>query len=183
MATNLDKLYFKITADGTVINDLNSIKHDGLYTSITVDPPGNFTLYQMESQMVKYYNTFLTEYSNCVSSTTPNNIQPIINCPDATGPLFQAQNMQAIIKKAVENIPSGSQIDKTSYDTSYNYILSNYNNLVDKRNLLDQQMKDIQKTSDSVHSMYKGSYDSSIYSQILLTVLATSVVYYIFVKL
>lgn len=109
----------------------------------------------------------------------------LTSCPSAKTALIQARNMQLILNSAIEKIPSNltSGINQDTVNTNYNSILSKYNNLVDTRSKLDQQMKDIQKTSDSVYSMYKGSYDSTMYSQILLTVLATSLIYYVFVKL
>jgi hypothetical protein len=109
----------------------------------------------------------------------------LTDCPYAETALIQARNMELILKSAIEKIPGSvkGDINQGKVDASYNYILSNYNNLVNTRSKLDQQMKDIQKTSDSVYSMYKGSYDSTMYSQILLTVLATSLIYYVFVKL
>jgi hypothetical protein len=192
MATNLDNCYFTIT--NPTITDLTGIKSNGIYNPIpavtynttnsgtSTQPSGNFTVYQMESQMVKFYNTFLTEYSNCFDNIkTPNDMDKLTSCPSAQTALIKAQNMQKILDSAIEKIPASIKGDIN--DASYNYILSNYNNLVNTRSKLDQQMKDIQKTSDSVYSMYKGSYDSTMYSQILLTVLATSLIYYVFVKL
>lgn len=195
MATNLDNCYFTIT--NPTITDLNTIKSDTIYSStptvtydngnsgLSTQPTNSFTVYQMENQMVKFYNTFLTEYSKCVNSVTPSTMDSLTNCPNADTALIQARNLELILKSAIEKIPSSvkENIVQGKVDTSYNYILSNYNNLVNTRSKLDQQMKDIQKTSDSVYSMYKGSYDSTMYSQILLTVLATSLIYYVFVKL
>jgi len=194
MATNLDNCYFTITG----ISDLTEIKSDGIYSSIpevtynttasgkSTQPPGNFTVYQMEHQTVQFYNTFLTEYSKCSKNiNTSNCMDKLTDCPIAKTALIQARNMQLILDSAIGKIPSNltSDITQGKVDASYNYIISHYNNLVDTRSKLDQQMKDIQKTSDSVYSMYKGSYDSTMYSQILLTVLATSLIYYVFVKL
>jgi hypothetical protein len=198
MATNLDNCYFTIKADNKDITDLTEIKSNGIYNPTptvtynttnsgkSTQPPGNFTVYQMEHQTIQFYNTFLTEYSNCFDNIkTPNDMDKLTSCPSAKTALIRAQNMQLILDSAIGKIPSNltSGITQGKVDASYNYILSNYNNLVNTRSKLDQQMKDIQKTSDSVYSMYKGSYDSTMYSQILLTVLATSLIYYVFVKL
>jgi len=192
--TNLDKCYFTITG----ISNLTEIKSDGIYNPIpevtynttdsgkSTQPPGNFTVYQMEHQTIQFYNTFLTEYSNCSKNiNTSNCMDKLTDCPSAQTALIQAQNMQKILDSAIGKIPDNltSGINQDTVNTKYNYIISHYNNLVDTRSKLDQQMKDIQKTSDSVYSMYKGSYDSTMYSQILLTVLATSLIYYVFVKL
>ena len=124
----------------------------------------------------------MTEYSSCVSSITPNN-GGFDTCPNAQTALIKAKNMQYILSQAIGKIPSNLQTTGTIYDASYQYITTNYNKLLTNRNQLDQQMKDIQKSSDSVYSTYKGSHDSTMYSQILLTVLATSLIYYVFIKL
>ena len=217
MATNLDNLYFTITETNKItdLNDISrtlyigAVKQGGLYQTepnthpTTTNPAiaisgnsggtpssGDFTLYQMENQLTKNINTFLTEYSKCVSSITPSfysNARGMTVCSSADVALIKAQNMQYILKYALDPtnnfIPSNLQIDKRLYDASYQYITSNYNKLLTNRNQLDQQMKDIQKSSDSVYSTYKGSHDSTMYSQILLTVLATSLIYYVFIKL
>ena len=78
MATNLDNLYFTIT--NPTITDLTQIKSDseyssGNYPTVEVDNTnsgkspisGDFTVYQMENQLTKNTNTFLTEYSSCVT--------------------------------------------------------------------------------------------------------------------
>jgi hypothetical protein len=194
MATDLGNCYFTIQD----INDLTNIKSDDIYSSTptvsyndtdsgnSTQPSGNFTVYQMEHQTIQFYNTFLTEYSKCFTNIkNPNDMDNLTSCPSAKTALIQARNMQLILNSAIEKIPSNltSGINQDTVNTNYNSILSKYNNLVDTRSKLDQQMKDIQKTSDSVYSMYKGSYDSTMYSQILLTVLATSLIYYVFVKL
>lgn len=194
MATNLDNLYFTIT--NPTITDLTQIKSDseyssGNYPTIEVDTTnsgnlpvsGNFTVYQMENQLTKNTNTFLTEYSKCVSSITPTNGDDFDTCPTAQTALIKAKNMQYILNQAIGKIPEGLKPTKDIYDASYQYITTNYNKLLTNRNQLDQQMKDIQKSSDSVYSTYKGSHDSTVYSQILLTVLATSLIYYVFIKL
>ena len=193
MATNLNNCYFTIT--NPTIADLTQIKSYEIYdetptvtyanSGSSTQPTNTFTVYQMENQMVKFYNTFLTEYSKCVKNVTTICTNSLPDCTEAEKALIQARNMELILKSAIEKIPDSvkGNINQVMVDASYNYILSNYNNLVNTRSKLDQQMKDIQKTSDSVYSMYKGSYDSTMYSQILLTVLATSLIYYVFVKL
>ena len=176
-------MYFTISG----ITDLNQIKSDGSYDvlpTIAISQNPGFTIYQIENQLVKFYNTFLTEYNICFPTIQiDSNYENISDCNKANNALSQAQNMQKILNIALGQIPPELKMDKGSYDASYQYITSNYNKLLTTRNQLDQQMKDIQKSSDSVYSTYKGSHDSTIYSQILLTVLATSLIYYVFIKL
>ena len=48
---------------------------------------------------------------------------------------------------------------------------------------LDQKLQDLYYTNNSLVSEHKVSYDTTMYTGILWTILATSVLYYVFVKL
>jgi hypothetical protein len=74
-------------------------------------------------------------------------------------------------------------VSREVYDMSYNSMLSNHKSILKLRNELDVKMREINRTEDSVYSMYKANYDSTMYTSILWSVLASSLVYYIFVKL
>lgn len=58
-----------------------------------------------------------------------------------------------------------------------------YNSLVAKRSVIDVELQNLYNTQKSIPNMYMENIDSTIYSGILWTVLATSLVYYIFTKL
>ena len=48
------------------------------------------------------------------------------------------------------------------------------------RREMDTKLKELYLTEDSIANSYKQKYDSTIYSHILLSALATSLLYYIF---
>jgi hypothetical protein len=62
-------------------------------------------------------------------------------------------------------------------------IKSTHDDLLVKRNALDQQIKELYNTQDSIGNLYKRRYDSTIYTGILLSALAASLLYYVFKEL
>lgn len=74
-------------------------------------------------------------------------------------------------------------MDNNVYNYNYNDILNNYKLNQEKREKLDNKLRDLQNNDESSYLDNKIRYDSTIYSGALWTVLASSVVYYVFMKL
>jgi len=69
-------------------------------------------------------------------------------------------------------------------DTSFNNIIdTSYNLLREKRNDLDMKMKEILGNSQSILYEDQNYIDGSVYTTLLWTVLATSLIYYTFTKI
>jgi hypothetical protein len=69
-------------------------------------------------------------------------------------------------------------------DGSHNYIMDNYRNNIQQRQDLDDKLKEVYKTKDSLYnSEYKTVYDATMLSGVLLTILASSLLYYSFSQL
>jgi sulfatase maturation enzyme AslB (radical SAM superfamily) len=69
-------------------------------------------------------------------------------------------------------------------DGSHNYIMDNYRNNIEQRQELDDKLKEVYKTKDSLYnSDYKTVYDATMLSGVLLTILASSLLYYSFSQL
>lgn len=69
------------------------------------------------------------------------------------------------------------------YDMSHSYIKNTYNNeIIGLRSELDMKLKELNNNTDSISNEYKNRFDSTIYSGLMVTVLATSMIYYIFTK-
>jgi len=77
-----------------------------------------------------------------------------------------------------KQLTSGNNTSANIYETQ-----QTHDKILKLRNELDIKMKEINRSQDSVYSMYKAKYDSTMYSSIIWTILATSLIYYIFVKL
>lgn len=73
--------------------------------------------------------------------------------------------------------------DENEVPADINTTKATHATILKLRNELDLKMKEINRSEDSVYSMYKAKYDSTMYSSIIWTILATSLLYYIFVKL
>ena len=63
------------------------------------------------------------------------------------------------------------------------YTVNDYGNLVTKRTDLDYKLKEIERTKQSVFSEQKLRNDANIYTGLILTVLASSLVVYVFIKM
>lgn len=86
----------------------------------------------------------------------------------------------------VNNKLTDSSLPKHSnaeYDESYNKLKTDYSELVKMRNELDRKLADLYGAEDSVSNMYKSQLDSTIYASLLWSTLATTLIYYIFVKM
>ena len=69
-------------------------------------------------------------------------------------------------------------------DGSHNYIMDNYRNNIQQRQDLDDKLKEVYKTKDSLYnSDHKTVYDATMLSGVLLTILAYSLLYYSFSQL
>jgi hypothetical protein len=69
------------------------------------------------------------------------------------------------------------------YDSSHSYIKNTYNNeILGLRSELDMKLKELNNNTDSISNEYKNRFDSTIYSGLMVTVLATSMIYYLFTK-
>ena len=82
------------------------------------------------------------------------------------------------------NTMNGKQLTSTpEYQTNHSNIVTNYDNVVNLRNDLDIKLKQLYDPENSKIVDFKYSYDSTIYSGILISALATSLLYYIFTEL
>jgi hypothetical protein len=70
------------------------------------------------------------------------------------------------------------------YDTSNNYIASNYKDIINQRSQLEVKMKELYQSNDSIfNSDFRSKYDATMLTGIIWSVLAGCVLYYTFTKL
>ena len=79
--------------------------------------------------------------------------------------------------------PSNAGPSHTQYDTSYNAIMSQYEEMVKNRTEIDTKLRELNNINGASSNFYEKQYISTAYTKILLTVLATTVAYYVFMKL
>jgi len=106
-----------------------------------------------------------TTYSTCISD---------YQCSSSPGTYQNECKLCEAINVISNNIQS---------DPSYNALLTNYNNLANKRNDLDLKLQDLYNIDNSIPNLYNLQTDSTVYTGILWTVLATTLIYYVFIKL
>jgi len=66
------------------------------------------------------------------------------------------------------------------YETRYQQIIQNHDSVIKLRNELDNKVKILYNPAKSIDADYKKSLDATVYSGILITALATSILYYSF---
>jgi hypothetical protein len=137
-------------------------------------------------------NKKYARYVTCNDSTmNPNNI---LNCSTAdldyntiqtaySKILVQTSNGENVYGSIldVSNTRLSNNISYAVYDTSRVYIKNTYNDeILNLRSELDEKLKELNSNKDSISAEYKNRFDSTIYSGLMLTVLVTSMLYYIF---
>lgn len=94
------------------------------------------------------------------------------------------------LTNGLANLRSTGGITNEEYQERYNSILSKHNEILRIRHEIDEKMKDIaavdyadKRTGRPHISDVFAYHDTTIYSSMVLTVLATSLIYYAFVKM
>jgi hypothetical protein len=111
------------------------------------------------------YDTITSDYENLLNALNRYD-ECLQNNPGNTG--------NCIIPEII--IPTS----EVSYDTNENNIENRYDSIVNLRQELDTKMSAIYKTKNSVASDSQLEFDSSVYKGILWSVLASSLLFYIF---
>lgn len=155
-------------------------------------------IFQLEQDIMTKLNIFNQTYANYMRcGPTGNTNQKYLdksNCPNPAPTSTDVDNAKAEVDEAVAALnaaigPNGTNNQtggktQAAYDMNYNYVTKYYyNNLVKKRKNIDDKLAELYNTSESTSSFYDKMYMSTIYSKILLTVLATSIIYYTIMKL
>ena len=146
-------------------------------------PQDIFALEQTVLSNLNNFNTLYANYINCTlgKSTT------ISSCPSTTVSLDSVntayQNAATSINtlnSALQSINSGTAVSQ--YNSNYNEIMDQYDEMIQKRTEIDAKLRQLNNINGAT-DFYEKQYISTAYTKILWTVLATSVAYYVFMKL
>ena len=85
--------------------------------------------------------------------------------------------------RATGNILYGNLITPREFKTNHSNILSAANDIKSNRNELDGKLKELYNIDGNLHQDSMLQYDSVMYTGILFSILATTVLYYTFTKL
>ena len=92
-------------------------------------------------------------------------------------------NLQQDVSNKITTINTAlTALSGASYPDD-NTIKTNYKNMLDKRSTVDTDLQNLYNIQGSIPNMYAENMDYAIYTGILWTVLATSLIYYVFIKL
>jgi hypothetical protein len=117
------------------------------------------------------YQTYLDTNANCFT--------------DKTCPLYDVYNAaqldyttkRDLFKDIVYSTPSNMP------DSSYNYIVSQFKSVANLKNAIEQQTQLLSTSQDGTFQDSKFNMDLTVYASLCWTILATSALYVIFVKL
>jgi hypothetical protein len=114
-----------------------------------------------------------------------------IHCNDATNNCTnEKDSLKSILSNKMNTINDilntmnrTSITPTTDYQSTHTIIVSDYDKVTKLRNDLDMKVKQLYDPEKSKIVDFKYSYDSTIYSGIIISALATSLLYYIFTEL
>lgn len=124
------------------------------------------------------------KYSKYIQCT---NIDPVnngnLNCTDDDKNI---ENINKSIKKLNVNLNEAlntNKISKDDYNKNLNNIIQKHKDIVKLRNELDMKSGELNKLNDPFYRDFQAKYDASVYSGVLWSILASSLLYYVFTKL
>lgn len=109
--------------------------------------------------------------NNCAGNISPCNFINVVQ-PSYT----------KLIEIINEVISKTQPLNLINYDTSMNNIQTDYKSLLSLRENIENKMKDLSPTQ-GMSELYKEQFDNTIYTNIIWTILATTLVYLIFLKI
>jgi hypothetical protein len=146
----------------------------------------------------KWNNSDCAASEICIDPLNPNKNINVINCTPLRDIVNTASNINRSIANLKNasinigtgkinqgnyNIPDGSALTPEEYESNYNSILDNHKKISKLRNELDNKIQVLYNPEKSVNADYKKSFDATIYSGILISALATSILFYTFNQL
>ncbi len=195
------------TGDFSVVNASADLEKKFWSTGVQHDK-GNHTIFDLEKNLIKSINIFYSTYAQYVrcKGETPvgaddydindytnrirNNITPpsqkcttTKTLVDVNGAFADVKMKADALKQASNSLGSSGGISKTTYNTQLADIIDKNSKNVALRGDLDLKLKELFKTDDSKIHESKLIYDSTMYTGIAWTILATSCLYYVFVNL
>jgi hypothetical protein len=85
------------------------------------------------------------------------------------------------------NLPDKVNKFNTAYGDGnvdrYTNIMNSYSGVVNQRTSLDAKLQELYGAPGSINDIYSQQYDTTMYMSIVWTVLATSLLYFVFIKL
>lgn len=163
----------------------------------TAQPIDYLNYYEANNlEAIYLFNKEYNEYvSNCVSQNT--GFVPASNCSSLltklqadAGDIYTAATKTSAIFQTFNELktsnPSLYSVIPSEYKsqpTQYSNIMKKYDKVTETRDDLDQKLRELYDIPGSKSLDYKYNYDSTMYSGILITIVASAVIYITFTKL
>jgi hypothetical protein len=159
-------------------------------SSTTLTGPTS-NIFALEKDVLSNLNNFNSLYANYVNCTLKKSTTNTTSCPSSEVSLetvnyaYDAtKNSIAALQTALGSLsPTNGGPTPSQYDTSYNAIMGQYEQMVKNRVEIDTKLRELNNINGASSDFYEKQYISTAYTKILLTVLATTVAYYVFMKL
>jgi hypothetical protein len=140
------------------------------------------TLMKKEKELVDQLADFNIKYERYIHCSDPKtNSDCGANEPTSQELITKMNTINDIINTMKSRITTIPQT--TNYQSNHNNIVNDYDKVVNLRNDLDMKVKQLYDPENSKIVDFKYAYDSTIYSGIIISALATSLLYYIFTEL
>jgi hypothetical protein len=143
-------------------------------------------IFDYEKILVDKLNRYYNQYQKYIAYTGTDNGIIAMNdsylrsvTQDISGAfnnIFQKIN-------SLKRLNDTDKISTTTYDANYKSILEKHANNTKLRSELDEKLKTINNMKNSYGDIYANQYNATIYTGILWSILATTMIYYVFVKL
>jgi hypothetical protein len=136
------------------------------------------------------FNQLYAQYIKC-NTADKDSSRTLQKCTSNTkgDPLYKPTDQEVLdaiknIQSKVNTVSTDLNGNTKSTGTTHTKMMENtYPNILALRNELDIKLKELYLTEDSISQSYNQNYDSTMYTGILLTGLATSMLYLVFVKI
>lgn len=139
------------------------------------------TLMNKEKELVDQLADFNIKYERYIHCSDPT---PNSDCGANEPTSEQLITKMDTINGIINSMKSKKELPQTiNYQSNHNSILNDYDKVVNLRNDLDMKVKQLYDPENSKIVDFKYAYDSTIYSGIIISALATSLLYYIFTEL
>lgn len=147
-------------------------------------------IFALEKDVLTNLNNFNSLYANYVNCTLKKSTTTT-SCPTSEVSLETVNTAYDATKTSIGSLqtalaalsPTNGGPTPTQYDASYNAIMGQYEKMVKTRVEIDAKLRELNNINGTSSDFYEKQYISTAYTKILLTVLATTVAYYVFMKL
>ena len=142
------------------------------------DPQPTSSVMSTEIDLLRSLTDFNDMYARYVSC---NKDIEISDCPLADKVDKAEEDVKDKITRVTEELNKITQgKSQSEYDESHIEFLNKHKNIMKLRSELDLKLKEIYETDDSISAEHKRMFDGTAYTSLIMTVLATSTLFYLF---